>query len=66
MSNRDINFTASKPCLSPFVVECTNTAAFEMLNFLSPNSDLSQISKSSIKGLLVREVIRIVNMITQV
>ena len=33
---------------------------------LSPNSDLSQTSHCSIKGLLVREVVRIVNMITQV
>ena len=33
---------------------------------LSPNSDLSQISHCSIKGLSVREIMRIENMITQV
>ena len=32
----------------------------------SPNSDLSQISHYNIKGLLVREVMRTENMITQV
>ena len=36
------------------------------VNPLSPNSDLSKISHCSIKGLLVREAMRIENMITQV
>ena len=37
-----------------------------MINPLSPNCDLSRISHSIIKGLSVREVMRIENMITQV
>ena len=37
-----------------------------LFNPLSPNSDLSQISHCSIKGLLVRKVVRIENMTTQV
>ena len=36
------------------------------LNPLRPNSDLSQISHCNSKGLYVREVMRIENMITQV
>ena len=36
------------------------------VNPLTPNSDLSQTSHCSIKGLSVREVMRIENMITQV
>ena len=36
------------------------------LNPLRPNSDLSQTSHYNIKGLLVREIMRIENMITQV
>ena len=36
------------------------------INPLSRNSDLSSISHSSIKVLLVREVVRIENMINQV
>ena len=36
------------------------------INALRPNSDLSQTSHYNIKGLLVREVMRIENMITQV
>ena len=35
-------------------------------NPLRPNSDLSQTSHCNIKGLLVREVMRIEKMITQV
>ena len=35
-------------------------------NPLRPNSDLSQTSHCNIKGLLVSEVMRIENMITQV
>ena len=34
--------------------------------FLSPNNDLSHVSHYNIKGLLVRELIIIENMITQV
>ena len=37
-----------------------------LLNPLRTNSDLSQTSHYNIKGLLVREVMRIENMITQV
>ena len=37
-----------------------------MVNPLRPNSDLSQTSHCNIKGLLVWEVMRIENMITQV
>ena len=37
-----------------------------MMNPLSPNSDLNQVSHCYIKGLAVREVMRIENMITQV
>ena len=40
------------------------TMHLQCINPLSPNSDLSQISHCSIKGLLVREVTRIENMIT--
>ena len=48
-------------------VKGLNTIAHCMvLNPLSPDSDLSQISHCSIKGLLVREVMRIESMITQV
>ena len=36
-----------------------------IFNLLSPNSDLSQMSHCDIKGLSVREVMRIENMITQ-
>ena len=36
------------------------------ISLSSPNSDLSQISRCSIKNSLVREVVRIENMITQV
>ena len=36
------------------------------LNPLRPNSDLSQMSHCSINGLLVGEVMRIENIITQV
>ena len=36
------------------------------INPLRPNSDLSQTSHCNIKGLSVREVMRIENMITQV
>ena len=36
------------------------------LNPLRPNKDVSQTSHCNIKGLSVSEVIRIVNMITQV
>ena len=46
--------TAVKICLNVF------------FNPLRPNSDLSQTSHCNIKGLLVREVMRIENMITQV
>ena len=38
----------------------------EIFDSLSPESDLSQISYCSIKGLSVMEVMRIENMITQV
>ena len=37
-----------------------------LLLLIRPNSDLSQASHCNIKGLLVREVMRIDNMITQV
>ena len=37
-----------------------------LVNPLRPNSDLSQTSHYNIKGLSVREVMRIENMITQV
>ena len=37
-----------------------------LVNSLRPNSDLSQTSHRNIKGLLVSEVMRIENMITQV
>ena len=38
----------------------------QTINPLRPNSDLSQTSHCNIKGLSVREVMRIKNMITQV
>ena len=38
----------------------------QLINPLSPNSDLSQTSHCNIKGLSVREIMRIENMITQV
>ena len=38
----------------------------QTFNRLRPNSDLSQTSHCNIKGLLVSEVMRIENMITQV
>ena len=38
----------------------------QRLNPLSPNSDLSQMSQCSIGGLVVREVMRIEDMITHV
>ena len=37
-----------------------------LFNLLSPNSDPSQSSYCSINGLLVREVMRIENMVSQV
>ena len=43
-----------------------NTVASSIINPLSPNSDLSEMSHCRIKGLSVREVARIENMIIEV
>ena len=44
---------------------CLPDATKKFINPLRPNNDLSQTSPCNIKGLSVREVLRIENMITQ-
>ena len=61
------NWATSSPVTSQkqlhLILHCTHTS---VINPLSPNSDHSQISHRNIKGLSVKEVMRIENMITQV
>ena len=49
-----------------FYNPCRGNSQHKNLNPLSPNIDLNQISHRSITGLLVREVMRIEYVITQV
>ena len=47
-----------------FLCKMPSTSFKTNLNPLSPNSDLNQICRCNIKGLLVKEVMRTENMIT--
>ena len=55
-------------CMVKTLINCqlVSLQPLWILNPLRPNSDLSQTSHCNIKGLLVWEVMRIENMITQV